>query len=326
MIGCNKRLLPVVAVALFFSAGCLNFNINITSSPAPLSEVVISGKGKERVLIIPIEGTITAQSGGGMVGRGSKSTLAHVTAQLDAARKDKRIKAVVLKIDSPGGVVSACDAIYEELARYKKDTGTVVVAQQMSLAASGGYYLSMVADKVFAQPTTITGSVGVILMKLNAQGLLARIGIEDDSVKSGKSKGSLSMLKDMTPAEREMLQGILDSMHRKFIEVVQNSRKNVVDPSTAFDGRVFIGPDALERNMVDRIGYLPDAIEEAKAMAGLAEATVIRLATGNHPGMNAYSDVGADSGNLASVMPEPLSMDFLVPDSSGPQFMYLWGR
>jgi protease-4 len=286
---------------------------------------VISGKGESRILVIPVEGLITASPAGGSFGRSSPSSLAYVTGQLDAARKDKRIKAVVLKIDSPGGVVSACDAIYEELIRYKKERKIPIVAQQMTVAASGGYYLSMVADRVLAQPTTVTGSIGVIMMKVNAQGLFSKIGVADDTVKSGASKDMMSVFKEMAPPERAIIQGILDAMHKKFISVVTDSRKDVLDPATSFDGRVFIGADALARRLIDGIGYLPDAIEEAKKLAGLTEATVIRLVPNKNGVYNAYSaeSLAQTPGAVLRIDPEILSS--LFPTGAGPQFLYLWG-
>ena len=322
----SSAALFLMAVGPWAATAChYALNINLLPPSAPLSEVVVSGKGPDKVLIIPVQGAITAFSASSAMGRKTASALASITAQLDAARKDKKIKAVVLKIDSPGGQVAACDAIYEELTRFKRDTNTPMVAQQMSLAASGGYYLSMVADRVLAQPTTVTGSVGVIMMKLDAGGLLTKIGVRDDSVKSGESKDLLSMFRRMTPDEREILERIMDSMHKKFISVVTEARKNVVDPATAFDGRVFIGHDALERNLVDRIGYLPDSIEEAKKLAGLKEATVIMFTPGKSSGMNAYSDAGSQSEmeELSGLGPASLKFPFLL--SAGPQFLYMWG-
>jgi len=323
----HSAYLALLLAASLATAGCLNsLNINLIPPSAPLSEVVISGHGRDKVLLLPVQGVITAFSGSSAMGRKTDSTLAYIVAQLDAARKDKRIKAVVLKIDSPGGQVAACDAIYEELMRFKRETGVAMVAQQMSLAASGGYYLSMVGDRVLAQPTTVTGSVGVIMMKLDAGGLLTKIGVRDDSVKSGESKDLLSMFKQMTPEEREILTRIMDAMHKKFISVVTESRKEVVDPTTAFDGRVFVAQDALERNLVDRIGYLPDSIEEAKKLAGLKEATVIRFAPGKKVHLNAYSAAEAESevsGASAGLEPVSLKLPFMV--NAGPQFLYIWG-
>ncbi|MDH5638215.1 MAG: signal peptide peptidase SppA [Nitrospinota bacterium] len=323
----HNAALALVVTASLATAGCLNaLNVTLFPPSAPLSEVVISGQGRDKVLILPVQGVITAFPGSSTMGRKTDSTLAYITAQLDAARKDKRIKAVVLKIDSPGGQVAACDAIYEELTRFKQETNVAIVAQQVSLAASGGYYLSMVADRVLAQPTTVTGSVGVIMMKLDAGGLLTKIGVRDDSVKSGESKDLLSIFKQMTPSEREILTRIMDTMHKKFISVVTESRKDVVDPATAFDGRVFIAQDALERNLVDRIGYLPDSIEEAKKLAGLKEATVIRFAPGKNVSLNAYSDAGAESGvSSASAGLEPVSLKLPFMVDAGPQFLYIWG-
>jgi len=322
----TARIFVFIAAALGAASGChYAVNLNLAPQPQPLSEVVISGKGENRVLLIPVDGLISSIPGKGMWGRGSPSMLAYITEQLDAARKDKRIKAVVLKIDSPGGVVSSCDAIHEELTRYKRDMKIPIVAQQMSMATSGGYYLSTVADMILAQPTTVTGSIGVIMLKLNAQGLLSKIGVADDSVFSGESKDILSVFKQMNPAERTLLQGILDTMHKKFIEVTLQARKQVKDPATTFDGRVFIGQQAVERNLVDKLAYLPDAFEEAKKLAGLTEATIIRLVPSKTTPYNAYT-AGGDSGppQAASGIGAMPMEGFFMGDT-GPQFLYLWG-
>lgn len=308
------------------ATGC-HFNVNLLPSQGPLKEQVISGSGKDRILILPIEGFISSYSSEGFLGAGKQSAVARVKEQLDAAAGDRRIKAVILKIDSPGGMVTACDIIYNELMRYKSESGAKIVAMQMSMATSGGYYVSTAADRIIAHPTTVTGSIGVIMVKLSAEGLMQKIGVRDDTVKAGASKDFLSPYKTMAPDERRIVQKVLDSMHSRFKQVALKARGDVKDQDTSFDGRVFVAEEAMQRNLIDETGYMPDAVAAAKKMAGLNKATVIRLTSRESARVNEYSasspawrdgKPGASQINLVNI-----DLKGLVGARS-PAFMYYW--
>ncbi len=214
----------------------------------------------EKIGLIRIEGTIT-RSG-------------EVISSLKQFADDPSIKAIVLRIDSPGGGVGPSQEIYEEVkkAAAKKD----IVVSMGSLAASGGYYISVAATKIFANPGTITGSIGVIMEVPNVQGLLSKIGVKAEIIKSGKNKDIGSLFKSLTPEQRRILQGTLDNVHEKFIEAVAAGRKMPVDVVRKLaDGRIFTGQQAKALGLVDQLGDLEDAINAAKTMAGIKGRPVI---------------------------------------------------
>jgi protease IV len=190
--------------------------------------------------------------------------------QLRMMKKDKRVKAVVIRVDSPGGVVGPSQEISAEikgLTKVKK-----VVVSMGSVAASGGYYISAPASLIYANPGTITGSIGVLMKFSNIEGLMGKVGLRAFTIKTGKFKDVGSPVRAMTPAERQMLQGVIDSTHAQFVKAVAEGRRLPVDQVRAIaDGRIFSGEQALALKLVDRIGTLQDAIEEAGRLGGLKE-------------------------------------------------------
>lgn len=196
--------------------------------------------------------------------------------QLRDLKKDKRVKAVVVRVDSPGGVVGPSQEIYEAvkgLARVKK-----VVVSMGSVAASGGYYVSAPATVIYANPGTITGSIGVLMKFSNIEGLMDKVGMKAFTLKTGKFKDVGSPVRGMTPEERAMLQGVIDSTHAQFVRAVAQGRRLPVEQVRRIaDGRIFSGEQALALKLVDRLGSLQDAVEEAGRLGGITgEPELIR--------------------------------------------------
>ena len=196
--------------------------------------------------------------------------------QLHDFMKDDKVKAVVLRIDSPGGVVGPSQEISAEvkkLAAKKK-----VVVSMGSVAASGGYYIAVPATVIFANPGTITGSIGVLMKFSNLEGLMGKIGMKAFTLKTGKYKDVGSPARVMTSDERAMLQSVIDSSHGQFVRAVAEGRKLPIETVKGLaDGRIFTGEQALALKFVDRLGTLQDAIEEAGKLAGIkGEPHVIR--------------------------------------------------
>jgi protease-4 len=188
--------------------------------------------------------------------------------QLHDFRKNKNVKAVVLRIDSPGGVVAPAQEIYEEVKKLAAKK-TVVVSMG-SVAASGGYYIAAPANRIFANPGTVTGSIGVLMKLSNIEGLLGRIGLKSFILKSGRFKDAGSPLRPMTREERAIMQSVIDSMHGQFIRAVAEGRKLPLEAVTRLaDGRIFSGEQALKLKLVDRLGNLQDAVTEAGKLAGI---------------------------------------------------------
>ena len=189
--------------------------------------------------------------------------------QIHQYRDDQAVKAIVLRINSPGGSVAPVQEIYSELKKLDKP----IVASMSSTAASGGYYIAAIADEILANPGTLMGSIGVIMQFTKLKGLYEKIGLEQQVVKSGKFKDTGSPLRDLTDEERELLQATLDNVHNQFIDAVFEGRQEHLtreDVVALADGRIFSGQQALEYKLVDQLGNLPDAIDRAGELGGIS--------------------------------------------------------
>ncbi len=212
--------------------------------------------GGDRVAVISIEGVITDAR--------------EVIEQLSRYRDLSSVKAVVLRINSPGGAVAPSQEIYQEVLKFRRETRKPVVASLGSVAASGGYYIAAAADRIVANPGSITGSIGVILQFPNLGGFLQKVGIKTTVIKAGENKDLGSITRDLTQAERRILQEVLDDVHGQFIEAVAAGRRlerALVDPLA--DGRIFSGRQALALGLVDELGDLSDAIDRAGKLVGI---------------------------------------------------------
>ncbi len=308
----------LLALALMQTA-CVT--INLPPGPGTLEEHKVSGTGKDKVLLMDVSGVISSENKEGFYS--SPGMLATVKEELERATKDERVKAVVLRINSPGGTVTASDIIYHELKTFKTSRKIPIVASIMDVGASGGYYIAAAADAVLAHPSSVTGSIGVIMLTVNARGLLEKVGVETNAVTSGPRKDMGSPFRAMLPEERAIFQGVIDGFYQRFLQIVQEGRPGLNGETIKklADGRIYSGEQAKASGLVDEIGYLDDAIELAKKKAGLKEA---RIVTYRRPGEyqnNVYSRLTAPAPSLANLA----SMDLLsVVRGGSPQFMYLW--
>ena len=202
-----------------------------------------------------------------------------VERQFKTARDDAAVKAVVLKVDSPGGTISASDEIHRIVKKFRNDTGKPVIVSMQSLAASGGYYISMPANRIFAQPTTITGSIGVIATFPNVRGLMEKFGVDVKIVKTGPLKDSGSPLRAMSAQEEARWQEIINDAFERFLSVVVEGRKgNGLDRDKVValaTGGVYTANESLKNGLIDQIGYLDEAIAYAESQAGVSDTNVI---------------------------------------------------
>lgn len=188
--------------------------------------------------------------------------------ELKEYRDDHSVKAIVLRIDSPGGAVAPSQEIYAEVKKACEQKSVVV--SMGSIAASGGYYIASPATKILANPGTLTGSIGVIMELPNLEGLMSKIGIKTEVIKSGKYKDMASTFRTMEKEEREILQGVMDNVHNQFIAAVAEGRKLPVEDVRALaDGRIFTGEQAKSLRLVDELGTIEDAIAAAAALGGI---------------------------------------------------------
>lgn len=212
--------------------------------------------GEDRIALIRVEGVILdAQT---------------TVGDLKKYGESPSVKAIVIRIDSPGGGVVPSQEIHDAIKRLRNKTNKAVIASMGTVAASGGYYIAVATDRIIANPGTLTGSIGVIMELANLEGLLKKIGVQNVVVKSGRYKDLGSPFRQMRPEDRRILQSVMDDVHRQFIEAVAEGRSlEVAEVQPLADGRVFTGRQAKEANLVDELGDLQDAIRFAADLAGI---------------------------------------------------------
>ncbi|GAB6072666.1 signal peptide peptidase SppA [Venenivibrio stagnispumantis] len=195
---------------------------------------------------------------------------------IEEAKKDNSIKAVVIKVDSPGGAVGASQEIYRAIEKLREKKPVIV--SMGNVAASGGYYISAPANIIYANPGTITGSIGVIIQQVDASEILNKIGIKINNIKSGENKDILYPNKPLTPEQKALLQQTVLDVYNQFLDAIVKYRK--IDRNILIkyaDGRIFSGKEAQKLGLVDKLGNLQDAIEEAKKLSNEKEITIIEL-------------------------------------------------
>jgi len=278
---------PLLRVALFFLVaavaliGCQPATVVVGLAPGgdALRATAIERDGRwgsPRVVVVDVSGTLVNARTGGLLGGGS-NPVDDLTRRLDAAAADPRVAAVILRINSPGGTVTASDMMYREVKRYRARTGKPVVALIMDVGASGGYYLACAASEVMAYPTSVTGSIGVILQTLSLRPALDRWGVEAQALVSGPHKAGGSPLETLDEEQRAVLQGLVDDFFAGFRDVVRDARPGIAADrfDTVTDGRVFTGTQAQTEGLVDSLGDIRDAFARAQTLAGVEHADLV---------------------------------------------------
>jgi len=246
------------------------------AEPIPRFREILLQRGArasfDKIAVITMRGLISSS----LPGTVSDSMVDDMRAALQQARDDSRVKAIVLEIDSPGGEVTASDAIYSAVVKAR-DRKPVVVYMD-SLAASGGYYVSCGGKFLMANETTITGSIGVIIQTLNYEQLLTKVGLASVVFKSGKFKDMLNGARPITPEERELVQNFIMKTYDKFLGIVAKERKLQADllRNTIADGRILSGKEAFEHKLIDGLGELDDAFSKAKELGNAPDAKVVK--------------------------------------------------
>lgn len=280
-------ILPIAFIVFVMLSVALGYSISRSQSVSiskgsagsdlgGFSEIIkgVQLANKPGVAVVKLYGVIQTSSDQSVFGpqRGADSTVA----QLKKLGKNKNVKAVVLRINSPGGTVGASQEVYSELLKLKKK-GIKIVASMADVCASGGVYAAVAADKILANKGTITGSVGVIFSVSNFKQLMEKVGMRSYSIRSGKFKDIGSYSRDMTAEEKVLLQEIVDSTYQQFLSAVVEGRGlEEEDVKKWADGRIFNGEQALKNKLVDQLGTFEDAIELAHELAGLEEHNIIR--------------------------------------------------
>ena len=293
----------------------------VSSSTKLLEEQVQPGKGGAKVVIVEIEGMLMNARTGGLL-QASENTVSLFAQEMDRAAKDKNVKAVVLRVNSPGGTVTASDLMYEIVNDFRAKSGKPVVASTQEIAASGGYYVACGADQIVAHPTSVIGSIGVIFSTFQFDGLMDKAGVRAETVKSGPLKDMGSPFKALSADEREVMQAMVDDYYARFVDIVR-TRRQVTEPDTlklVTDGRVFTGARAVQLGLADRAGRLDDALDLARELGNAPGARAVIYKRPYGYGGSIYAD-GAVPPARADVMRLELpGARNMLPGG----FYYLW--
>ncbi len=316
-----RRVKPHVLLLALLIAGCSVISLDFQPRIRPLREDTVQGKGPDKILMLELSGVLADESPSLSLGSPPPRVplVARVREELIKAETDDTVRAVILRINSPGGTITASDILYREILDFKRRQRIPVIASIMDVGASGGYYVALAADKIVAHPTSVTGSLGVVMLAVNAQGLMEKIGISPLAIKSGDKKDAGSPFRPLTPEERTIFQGVIDDMYGRFVRLISESRRIPEDRVRSFaDGRIYTAEQALALGLIDRVAYLDDVVLMAKRAANLDEARVVMYHRPKEYVSNIYS--AAPTGTL----PETSLGQLASLLTGGPRFFYLW--
>ncbi|HUT29848.1 MAG TPA: signal peptide peptidase SppA [Sedimentisphaerales bacterium] len=276
----------------------------------------------DKIAVIDVDGVMANRRRSGLLREGENPVSMFVE-KLEKARRDGNVRAVVLRLNSPGGTIGAADLMYHHLREFRAKSRKPVVACMLDVAASGAYYLACGCDGIVAQPTTVTGSIGTIVQTMSFAGTMEKLGIKSVAIKSGKLKDMASPLHDLSEEEREVLQGIVTQYYDQFVNVVDEGRRGLDENGVRAlaDGRVFTAKEALDAGLIDRVGYPTDAVSWAKKLAGVTKARVVMYHRPSGYAPNIYASTAAGAEGLVPLVNVELP-DWLT--SEGTQFLYLW--
>jgi protease-4 len=247
-----------------------------SASSAVYEEEYVSGEGPTKIAVVPVEGEI-ASADSTVSGTQPTVTPEGLADALQQAKDDESVAAVVLEVNSPGGGVTASDEMHQSILDFKRSSGKRVVVSMGDTAASGGYYISTAADRIVANETTLTGSLGVFIPLLNFREAAQKYGVTQEYIKSGKFKTMGSSWKELTPEERKIFQSIVNEEYDRFVQVIVEGRGLPEERVREIaDGRIYSGEQAKELGLVDSFGSLDEAAEVSRNLANVEEATVVR--------------------------------------------------
>jgi protease-4 len=322
MFNLNRIILTAFLAASLALAACAPRISLFPGAGEELKEFTLAGTDKTKILVISVDGIISNQAEEGFL-RLEPSMVQGIVAQLNKAENDPQVKAVILKLDTPGGLATASDMLYHEILDFKERSKAKVVVAMMNMAMSGGYYIALPADLIMAHPTTVTGSIGVIFMRPGFTGLMEKVGLEMRVSKSGKNKDMGSPFRPTTPEEEKLFQEITMGLSKRFSELVAKHRPQAADHmKVVTTGRIFLAEDAKKIGLVDEIGYLSDVVAKTKAIAQLPdEASLVVYRRSEHKNDNIYntktSGIGREPALIDTGLPSPLP-----PLEAG--FYYIW--
>jgi protease-4 len=325
------RLLSALCL-LCLLAGCSRFRFVIDAVPAmeDLTETTVlddrdggflPGRAN-KIALIDVTGTLEERTGRSIL-TAAESPVGRFAEALRKAAADRAVKAVIIRINSRGGAVTASDIMYRELASFRAKSGKPAVILMGDVAASGAYYLACAGDTIIANPTTITGSIGVIMQMFDVSEGMQRIGITSNAIVSGPNKAVASPFEPMSPEHRAILQAIVDEFYERFLSVVKDARPKLAEAELASitDGRVVTGATALELGLVDALGDLREAFDEAKSRASLRRARLVKYHRPLEHVGSAYAEASAPAATQVNLLQLNLPSS-MMGENSG--FYYFW--
>ncbi|MCH7322399.1 signal peptide peptidase SppA [Solibacillus sp. MA9] len=333
----TKRVVALIiaAVLLFFSIGIntiitifktdflTSFDSMLGTQNLTYENVIESGEISNRIAHLTVSGVIQ-DVGEPSVWETVEYNHQAFMEQLDAVLMDDTVKAVLLSVDSPGGGVIESAEIHEKLVQIKEEKQIPIYVSMGSMAASGGYYISAPADKIFAQRETITGSIGVIMQSLNYSKLAEKVGIEFETIKSGAHKDMFGGSRPSTAEEKAMLQEMIDESYEEFVDIIEQGRgMSEVDVKKVADGRILGGTQALKAGLVDEIGNENTALSALRTEQGLEDAELFEYATESD---SWASLLGVKIGSMFSPSVETQAISKIISSTSSPRMMYLYGE
>ncbi|EJK6755929.1 signal peptide peptidase SppA [Listeria monocytogenes] len=329
-LGIVFALLIVSALAKFTSSRIASteessptFVESLFADTGELTETVIEEGGDDTIAVLSVDGTIQDTGDSGSLLGGGGYDHSFFMQQLEQVRNDDYIQGVLLYVNSPGGGVMESAQIRDKILQIQKERNIPFYVSMGSMAASGGYYISAPADKIFASKETLTGSLGVIMQGYDYSELMKKLGVSDNTIKSGEYKDIMSGTRPMTEDEKKIMQSMIDDSYNEFVKVVAKGRGMSAEKVRKIaDGRIYDGRQAKENGLIDEFGYQEDALEALKKEQGLADATVIQY------------DAPEDFSSLFSVAAQKISgqnadisqLIKLTGTLKAPRMMYLYGE
>lgn len=286
-------------------------------------EVIEEGDAFKQIAVLDVNGVI--QDTGDVTSFFESPTYNHrlFLKKLDYAAESEAIKGIIIRVNSPGGGVMESAEIHDKLVEIKKETKKPIYISMGSVAASGGYYISTPADKIYATKETMTGSLGVIMQNINYSGLAEKYGVDFVTIKSGPYKDIMSPSRDMTEDERKILQGMIDNSYEGFVKVIADGRKmSTAEVKQIADGRIYDGIQAKELKLIDDFGYFEDVIDAMKADKKLKGAQVVQLT--DYFGFESFLNMEANK--LIGKDLEMAGLMKLLSQPNSPRLMYLYAE
>jgi len=286
-------------------------------------EVIDEGNEFKKVVVLEVNGVIQETDEVSSVFESPSYNHATFLKMIEQAKSDDTVKAIVLRVNSPGGGVVESAEIHRKLSELKETTKKPVYVSMGAMAASGGYYISTVADKIFASPETITGSLGVIMQSINYEGLAKKYGVELVTIKSGPYKDIMNPARKMTEEERKILQSLINNSYNGFVRVISQGRNMPeAEVRKIADGRIYDGRQAKELNLIDEFGFLSDVIGAIKSDYNLKDAQVVKYT--NEFGFSSLFKVTANP--IQKDHAEALEIVRLFSQPNSPRLMYLYAE